>query len=272
MLAGFSLLSPKIFGKSRRTEIDFLRHATFTLRLGDVTLLVDPMLSARHAMDPVGNCRNVERIPMVDLPISEEVLTERLKSVNAILVTHTHRDHWDTKAQSLLAKQLPIICQPSDSQKFREQGFTNLRPVDTESEFQGLKIVRTDGQHGRGEIGVKMGPVSGFIIEFEKKKIYIAGDTIWCSSVENAISTHKPDVIVLNAGAAQFDQGDPITMTSGDVVKTIQAIPAARVIAVHMETVNHCWMKRDDLKKELEGKKLSKKCLIPRDGEKIHLT
>ena len=36
--------------------------------------------------------------------------------------------------------------------------------------------------------------------------------------------------------------------------------------------VNHCWLKRGDLKKMLQENQLTKNCLIPDDGEKISLT
>jgi len=115
-----------------------------------------------------------------------------------------------------------------------------------------------------------MGPVSGFVLVDGQKKVYIAGDTVWCSDVDQAIKAHKPDVIVVNAGAAQFNQGDPITMTSKDVISTISALSTAKVVAVHMETVNHCLLTRAALRKELEASNLSKNCLIPLDGEKIY--
>jgi hypothetical protein len=58
-------------------------------------------------------------------------------------------------------------------------------------------------------------------------------------------------------------------MTSKDVIRTITALPSAKVVAVHMETVNHCLLTRADLKKELDGANHLKNCVIPLDGEKI---
>lgn len=271
ILGGISILSSKAFAKSDTIEIHFLRHATLIIRVGGVAFLVDPMLSEKNAMDPVANSRNVIRIPMVDLPFTGSVLKKLLSEVDAIIVTHTHRDHWDAKAQELLDKKIPVICQPTDVDKLNGQGFINLIPVGQDAAFQGLKIYRTGGQHGTGEIGQRMGNVSGFIIEFQNKKIYIAGDTIWCSEVEEALKKHTPDVVVLNTGAAQFDQGDPITMTADDVITAIHTLPSAIMIAVHMETVNHCSLTRNDLRKALEENNVSGNCLIPVDGEKIRL-
>jgi L-ascorbate metabolism protein UlaG (beta-lactamase superfamily) len=248
-------------------KIHFLRHATFFLEINGIKILVDPMLSPKDAMDPVGNASNISRIPMVDLPLSEDALLEQLTSINAVIITHTHRDHWDTRAQEMIPKNTPLIIQPSDEKDIREQGFTNLLPVTITTTFKKLKINRTDGQHGSGEVGVKMGHVSGFVIEQDHKRIYIAGDTIWCTEVADALKIYKPTHVVVNAGAAQFLEGGPITMTGEDVVKVCETVPKAKVIAVHMNTVNHCLLKRKDLKELFESKNLSHQCLIPEDGD-----
>lgn len=271
MLLGITALSPKLAAKTSAMKIHFLRHATFLLEINGVKFLIDPMLSAKEAMDPVANASNTLRIPMVDLPVDDGTLQGLLQSIDAVIVTHTHRDHWDVKAQELLRKDLPLICQPSDKESLGQKGFTNLLPVDAPTEFNGIKIYRTGGQHGTGEIGLKMGHVSGFVLEFNKKRIYIAGDTIWCAEVEHALGTYKPDFVVVNAGAAQFLQGGPITMSGDHVVTVCRAVPSSKVLAVHMDTVNHCLLKRTDLKKILEENKLTTQCLIPQDGELISL-
>src|SRR5437764_361442 len=95
-------------------KIHFLRHATSVVTLGDLTLLVDPMLSPARAMEPVVNAGNQWRIPLVELPLSQTELHALLERIDAVLVTHTHRDHWDATAQALLPKHLPIVCQPED--------------------------------------------------------------------------------------------------------------------------------------------------------------
>lgn len=251
-------------------KIHFLRHATFILEFGGVRFLVDPMLSPKDALDPVGNSRNTSRFPLVDLPVSTDELTELLAGVEALIVTHTHRDHWDVIAQTLLNKTLPLICQPPDTGAFIQQSFGNILPVETSIRYKDITIHRTGGQHGTGEIGARLGPVSGFVLKHGHETLYIAGDTIWCHETEEAIAVHNPNVIVVNTGTAQFDEGDPITMTASDVMSVIRKAPLAKVIAVHMETVNHCWLKRPDLHRALQLRNLTDHCLIPTNGE--HLT
>ncbi|BCL83260.1 MBL fold metallo-hydrolase [Ktedonobacteria bacterium brp13] len=86
-------------------KMHFLRHSTAVITINDQTILIDPMLSAAQAMDPIANAGNDWRIPMVDLPLTEAELSQLVQEIDAVLVTHTHRDHWDAYAQELLPKQ-----------------------------------------------------------------------------------------------------------------------------------------------------------------------
>ena len=85
-------------------RIQLVRHATLVITLGDVKLLADPMLSPAGAMDPVANASNQHRIPLVDLPFGDAELAQLLARIDGVLVTHTHRDHWDARAVALIAK------------------------------------------------------------------------------------------------------------------------------------------------------------------------
>jgi L-ascorbate metabolism protein UlaG (beta-lactamase superfamily) len=235
-------------------------------------ILVDPMLSPAEAMVPVANAADQRRIPLVDLPLAEVELRYMLDHIDAVLVTHTHRDHWDDLAVALLPKQLPIICQPEDAAKIEQAGFTAASPVATRLEWRGVEIVRTGGQHGTGDIGQLMGPVSGFVLRAAgEPTLYIAGDTIWCPDVAQALQSFQPDVVILNAGAAQFLTGDPITMTAADVIRVAGALPPAQLIAGHMETVNHCLLTRAELRDRVALAGLSQHVRIPADGELIEL-
>ncbi len=251
--------------------IQFLRHATFVLHVNGLKILVDPMLSKKDEMDPVRGAAVDARIPMTELPLDQAALNALVSSIDLVLVTHIHRDHWDVRAQEILPKSFPVICQPGDEKSIRDKGFTDVTACESNLKFKGLNIYRTKGQHGTGDVGNRMGQVSGFVIDNGSKKLYVAGDTIWCADVEEAILTHQPDVIVVNAGAAQFLEGDPITMTADDVLTTCRKAAQSKIIAVHMDTVNHCLLKRNDLKGKLIRADLGDRCVVPDDGQTLLL-
>jgi L-ascorbate metabolism protein UlaG (beta-lactamase superfamily) len=190
-----------------------------------------------------------------------------VRNIEAILVTHTHSDHWDVTASRVLRHDLPLFGQPEDQGKFRAEGFTQAQPVNGSVRWNGIQITRTGGQHGTGEIAKAMAPVSGFVLRAPGEPVlYIAGDTIWCEEVRTTVDTYRPEIMVVNAGAARFLEGDPITMTATDVIAVCQAAPWARVVAVHMEAINHCMLLRSDLAFQLDAAHLSDQVTIPEDG------
>jgi hypothetical protein len=144
-----------------------------------------------------------------------------------------------------------------------------VRPVVGVIDLLGIAVARSGGQHGTGEIAEAMAPVSGFVLSAPGEPVvYIAGDTIWCDEVGRALTTHAPDVVVVNAGGARFNEGDPITMTPADVIDVAEAAPGAQVVAVHMDAINHCVDTRADLLQAADGGSI----LVPEDGDALHLS
>jgi L-ascorbate metabolism protein UlaG (beta-lactamase superfamily) len=249
-----------------KMKIRLIRHATMQITIGGVKLLVDPLFSQAEAMEPISNSPNQRRNPLVPLPVS----IEELLNADAILLTHTHRDHFDTVAIEMLPKDKPLFCQPADEKKLKDFGFTKVHAINERIKWQEITFIRTGGQHGTGDIGREMGMVSGYVLQISgKSELYIAGDTIWCDEVKEALDTYLPKVTVVFAGAAQFLTGDPITMTAKDIAAVCQTNLTMKVVTVHMEAFNHCLLLRKELKEFVRQQDLSGQVLIPYDGEEI---
>ncbi|MBI2684622.1 MAG: MBL fold metallo-hydrolase [Actinobacteria bacterium] len=250
-------------------RIRLIRHATLVVETGGTRLLVDPLLGPAGGQPAIPDTPNPRPNPLVDLPIPA---TDVVARVHAVLLTHLHPDHIDIDALRLLPPDMPILCQEHDVGMIRRQGFTDVRPVGEVAEVGGVHVTRTGGRHGTGAIGDEMGPVSGFSLGAAGEPgILVAGDTIWCDELAEAIATHAPDIVVVNVGEARFVAGDPITMGVEDVVAVCRAAPEALVIAVHMEAINHCLLGRDALRAGIEAAGLSTRVMIPADGETLEI-
>jgi L-ascorbate metabolism protein UlaG (beta-lactamase superfamily) len=235
-------------------RLTLVRHATLLLEVGGRRLLVDPMLDPAGARPPIENTPNQVRNPTVELPLPA---AEVVQGVDGCVVTHLHQDHFDATAAELLPSDLPILTQPDSVDQLRSRGFANV--TDDGAGWLGLDVARTGGRHGTGDIGAMLAPVSGFVVE----GVYVAGDTIWCDEVRDALAEHRPATVVVNASGARFLEGDPIVMDAGDV-RRVRDATNGRVVVVHLEAINHCLEPRSAYR-ELAGVD------VPADGESIDL-
>ena len=259
------------------TSVQQIRNATVKIDFAGTTFLVDPMLSAKGEFPGFpGTYRSELRNPLVDLPFS---VKDVLDSVEAVVVTHTHTDHWDEAAQKLIPKSLPVFVQnEADAKIIRSQGFKDVRVLKGSSTFKGVKLSRTGGQHGsdlwfadpaRAEA---MGPVMGVVFSAPKAKtVYVAGDTVWRSQVDQALKQYTPDVVILNTGSALMSgfEEHPIIMGKQDTLQATKAAPNAAIVAVHMDTVNHMSLSRKELRDFVQDQKIEKRVMIPEDGETL---
>jgi L-ascorbate metabolism protein UlaG (beta-lactamase superfamily) len=218
-------------------------------------LLVDPMLYDVGARPPIEGTHNPVPNPTVPLPFPAD---EVVRDLDAVIVTHRHRDHLDATAERLLPRDVPVFCQPDDAAALRELGL-DARPVVDSLEWEGLTLTRTPARHGRGKVAELLAPVSGFVLD----DLYLAGDTVWYEAVEETIERHRPRVAVVNAGGAEFVEGGLIVMGADDVREVVARVP--NVIAVHMEALNHCFLQRAALAAAVPG------VVIPRDGETVEV-
>ncbi|KAA2223278.1 MBL fold metallo-hydrolase [Chryseobacterium sediminis] len=252
-------------------KLQLWRNATLLLNIDGISILVDPMLGEKGSLGKFPMVDNELLNPLVDLPFGKEELNQKLKNVDAVAVTHLHPDHWDTTAIELLDKNIPIICSSLISEQIAEYGFTDIIALNDSVQWRNIEITTTKGQHGTGEIGEKRGIVNGFVFKTENKSVYIAGDSIWYNEIAQEIEKHQPQHIIVAGGAATFLVGDPIIMTSEDIIKVCEYAPEATVWVTHLESVSHCKEDRKFIQEKINENRLEKRCFILNDGEEVEL-
>lgn len=237
-------------------RLTLIRHATLLVELGGRRILVEPMLDPPGTRPPVEDSPNARPNPLVPLPWPAE---EIVAGLNAVIVTHLHEDHFDETGARLAPRDVPVFCQPEDEEHLRGLGL-DARPVDSRLVWEGLRIVRTGGCHGSDAATIaELAPVSGFVLD----GLYIAGDTVWCSHVEEALEQHRPRVAVVNGSGACFLTRGPLVMTAEQIGEVVERVPT--VVVVHLEAINHC------LETRAEIRAAAPDALVPEDGESLEL-
>lgn len=261
---------------AHKVEMQQIRNATVKITYAGTTFLIDPMLAEKGTYPGFeGTYRSNLRNPLVDLPESAKNV---ISDVDAVIVTHTHLDHWDDAAQKALPKDIPLFAQhEADAQLIRSQGFKNVRVLTDGIEFGGVKITKIGGQHGTNEmyavpsLATLLGEAMGVVFQAKGyKTLYLAGDTIWRKEVDHAIETYQPEIIVLNAGKAKLIGFDgSIIMGEEDVLRATKAAKNAKIVAVHMDAVNHMSLTRKELRAYVKKQGIESRVDIPEDGASL---
>jgi L-ascorbate metabolism protein UlaG (beta-lactamase superfamily) len=264
-------------------KIHHLRSATFVIESGNNFILVDPMLGKKGSIPPFSVIRKkAQRNPTVELPDNADAI---LAKVTHCLVTHSrtgtlnikalqHQDHLDIPGETFLReRKIPVVTMAKDKAYLESFGMNVELGLESwqNQPFLGGTITAVPCQHGHGWIHKLMANGIGFFLQLEgKPSIYISGDTVLTSEVKRALQELKPDITVIAAGEATMDIGRPLLMQQDEIVEFIRYSPG-KVIANHMEALNHCHIDRPALRELLSRNALSDKVMIPADGEVLRV-
>lgn len=251
-------------------EIRQIRNATLVIDYAGKRFLTDPWFAPKDDFPGFEGTPNSHlRNPTVNLPVPVEDLLD----VDAVILTHVHPDHWDHVAAARLRKDIPFFVQHfGDRATIKEAGFTDVRVLAGNPEFEGVKIIRTPGQHGSDEVLQAaydlLGEVCGVVLKHPTEKtVYLAGDTVYNDYVAGNLETFAPEVVVLNCCDAQVTGFGSIIMNKEHVRDVYMRAPQATIVASHMEAVNHATLTRAELWQFLTENKMTDRVLIPADGE-----
>jgi len=256
-------------------KIRQIRNATLVIDFGGRRFLTDPWFGPKDDFPGFEGTPNSHvRNPTVDLPVP----VSELLDVDAVILTHVHPDHWDEHAARALRKDIPFFVQHAgDREVVRAAGFTDVRVLTGNPLFDGVKIIKTPGQHGSDECVQTLydviGEVCGVVLKHpDEPSLYLAGDTIFNVYVAANLHSFEPDVIVLNCCDAQAIGLGSIIMDEDDVREVYRLAPQATIVASHMEAVNHATLTRAELRRFLREHDMTDRVRVPDDGEILAMT
>ncbi|KAA5379380.1 MBL fold metallo-hydrolase [Phocaeicola dorei] len=255
-----------------KTTIQLVRNATLKIHYAGRTILVDPVLADKGTLQ---SALGVYKNPRVHLTMP---ISEITKDVDMVLLTHNHIDHYDPSVPNHLSKDVPFFTQPQDKNEIEQNGFTCVEAIEESKRLSDMDIYRITGHHGFGKIGEMMGGVSGYMLVAKgHPTIYIMGDCKWEESIHQTVQKFNPDYIIVNSGGAGFPEyskmDGSIIPDEHEVMEMLSALPAhTKLIAVHMDAIDHCQTTREILRNEAKHRGIEKnRLIIPEDGECIRV-
>lgn len=249
-------------------KLQLIRSATLRMTYSGHCFVIDPYFADKFSRPSyAGKSRN----PLVELPMP---LSEILTGIEMVLISHFHSDHFDPAAQSVIPKDMLLLCQPEDEPEIRSKGFKNVIPIEKSYAWNGIHIHRVPGEHGTGAVLEEMGPSSGFLFETAGEPLlYWCGDTILCNAVSRTVTDMNPEVIVTHSCGAVWGDHVKIVMDSEQTAALCKLAPSSVIVATHMDSVDHATVSRASLREYAQKNGISDtQLLIPQDGETICFT
>lgn len=172
-----------------------------------------------------------------------------LSSVDLMIISHMHEDHFDQLAEKSLPKSLRTIIPTSDAENLAGKGFKNQLVMDW---GQSMTITTKNGQitvtaipahHSPNpQINAMLGKGNGYWLTFEagdwRKDIYWTGDTFPTDEVMAAAKTHgTPDILIPHMGAVGTTGPlGQISMGAEQVLQMAGSLGQPNILPIHHST------------------------------------
>ncbi|MEN7547628.1 MBL fold metallo-hydrolase [Rapidithrix thailandica] len=253
--------------------IQLIRNATVVVELNNQKLLVDPILADKGTEPPIPFSNQLKN-PTISLPVDKMTL---VRHTDAVLLTHYHPDHFDQGAEKIIPKEMLIFCQPGDDEKLKAKGFHNLQVVDSTVQWEGVVISRFRASHHEGATGEPpFGESSSFHLQTDRESIFFTGDAVFDTRLKASLKKLQPPVIVANSGECTFSEENPVlapgvtmTLTTQEIKEMARFFPGSKIIAVHMDAINHCGLSKQEMRQFIEKESLNGQIVVPDEGDTI---
>ena len=218
--------------------IAWIGHATFLIKLGETTIITDPVFSKNTGPLIFGPKRYIP--PAVNL--------NEIPPVNLFLLTHNHYDHQDAYTiRKFPFKKSKVIVPLKLGKYFRN--YKDVNELDWYQEIQvnkDIKVTLLPAVHWsrRGLFDINKTLWGNFLIEYKKKKILFACDTGYGNIYKYLGDKFGPiDLTFINIGAYNFYPMMPVKDKSvyhtnpEEALQISKDLKSKKIIGMHWGTV-----------------------------------
>ena len=180
--------------------IGWIGHATFLIKLGDTTIITDPVFSKNAGPLIFGPKRYVD--PALNL--------DEIPKIDLFLLTHNHYDHQDMGTiRKFPYKNAEIVVPLKLGKYFIKHNYKNVNELDWYQTIviNDLKITMLPAVHWskRSLTDTNKTLWGNFLIEYKDKKILFACDTGYGQIYKTLGEKYGPiDLTMINIGAYDF--------------------------------------------------------------------
>ncbi len=219
--------------------IGWIGHATFLIKLGNITIITDPVFSKNAGPLIFGPKRFTE--PALNL--------KEIPPVDVFLLTHNHYDHQDMMTiRSFPFKNTKVMAPLKLGKYFEKNGYSDVNEMDWYEEIiinEKMKITFLPAVHWskRSLMDTNKSLWGNFLIEYDGKKILFACDTGVGNIYKEIGEKYGPiDINIINIGAYNFYPLTPYKDKSAyhtnpeEALEISRDLKSKKVIGMHWGT------------------------------------
>jgi len=216
--------------------VAWIGHATFLIKLGNTTIITDPLFSKNTGPLIFGPKRYVQ--PAIKL--------NEIPKTDLFLLTHNHYDHLNySTIRNFPYKESKVLVPLKLSKYFTRNGFKDVNELDWYDEIKvnDLKITLLPAVHWskRSLTDTNKTLWGSFLIEYKDKKILFACDTGYGNIYKKLGKKYGPiDLTFINIGAYDFRpmfEKSIYHTNPEEALNVAQDLKSKKVIGMHWGTV-----------------------------------
>jgi L-ascorbate metabolism protein UlaG (beta-lactamase superfamily) len=184
--------------RAERSGLTWIGHATYLVQLGGRSIVIDPIFS--------------KRIVAVPRLVAPGLSLDGLPKLDAILVTHNHRDHMDGPSLEALRDRtreegVTVIVPKGLGSWFDKRGFAKVRELAWWEHVdlgRDVRVTFVPSQHWsqRGPFDRNESLWGGYVIEDGTHRVYHSGDTAYFEGFRDiGAKAGRLDAVMLPIGA-----------------------------------------------------------------------
>ena len=219
--------------------IAWIGHATFLIKLGNTTIITDPVFEKNMGPLIFGPKRYVD--PALEL--------NELPEIDLFLLTHNHYDHLSTRTiQRFPHKNAKVLTPLKLGKYFIRSGYRDVSEMDwyDEIKINDLKVTLVPAVHWskRSLWDTNKTLWGSFIIEYQGIKIFFACDTGYGNIYKDLGKKYGPiDLTLINIGAYNFYPMAPVKDKSiyhtnpEEALQIGKDLKSKKILGMHWGTV-----------------------------------
>lgn len=214
----------------------WLGHATALLRLGQTTIITDPHFEDRAGVSVAG--RRIGRRRVHALP----GLVENLPSIDVVLLSHAHLDHWDRASLTRLADSRTAAVIPRGTRRLLPRGFGEVVEIDWDSTASAVaasplrvRAIKPNHWGARWLLDRRRG-YNAYLIEYGRRRVLYTGDTAETSAFDSLASDDPAGVDLAVMGVGGYHTWNYRHATPEQVAEMASRMGARLIMPVHHST------------------------------------